>query len=353
MDRLLNDKVLLGKNAEASEIFITEISEIYAKLNTSLNEIKQVVQSELSTAMSDAENQRQKMQIILIALCAIGTILILSIAIPTSKALNNRLKNAIASLVTRWEKLTSTAEDLSHTSDNLSQASTNSASSLQETSATVEEITSIVQQNADGASKAANLASLSLDKVKTGTSAVRKLIGSVSEMDQSSKEITEIVAVIDHISFQTNLLALNAAVEAARAGEHGKGFAVVADAVRALAQRSSEAAKEIGKLIQNANSRTSAGLNMAQESAVIFEEILTSITELNSINETIAVGSREQSNGLKQINIAINQLDQISQTSAQTAQTSLQSANELNCETENLRSAIGEIKQVAGIREAS
>ncbi|MCB0369569.1 MAG: hypothetical protein KDD45_09020, partial [Bdellovibrionales bacterium] len=162
---------------------------------------------------------------------------------------------------TTGSTLAKSTQLLESTSNELSSSAVNSASSLEESVATLEEISSIVERNSEGAQKGAAIAEDSLKLVNSGKGSIDSLMGSISDLDQSSKKVINIISVIDDISFQTNLLALNAAVEAARAGEHGKGFAVVAEAVRSLAQRSSIAAKEIAELISESTVNTEQSLS--------------------------------------------------------------------------------------------
>lgn len=202
----------------------------------------------------------------------------------------------------------------------LSRSSSETASSLAETVAAVEELTAMVQKNAESAEKAAKLSQESRVTVKRGEQEITALISSMDEVATASKEIEEIIGVIDDIAFQTNLLALNAAVEAARAGELGRGFAVVAEAVRSLAGRSSVAASDISKLINESSRKVVHGAAVADRSGEVLAEILKSVGEVSVLNEEIALGSKEQSIGIQQISTAMNVLDQTSQNNAASAE---------------------------------
>lgn len=205
------------------------------------------------------------------------------------------------------------ANEITQGNINLSQRTEQQASSLEETAASLEQMTSIVQQNTDNTQQAAQLAIQARKVAQKGGEIVESTVMSMVETNKSSKQVADIIAVIDEIAFQTNLLALNAAVEAARAGEQGRGFAVVAAEVRSLAQRSATAAKEIKKLIQNSVSKVEEGTHSVNQSGEALQEIVTSVKKVNDIIIEIASASQEQSSGIKQINDAIIQLDQITQ----------------------------------------
>ncbi|MFT0167872.1 Cache 3/Cache 2 fusion domain-containing protein [Paraburkholderia mimosarum] len=190
------------------------------------------------------------------------------------------------------------------------------ASSLEETAASMEELTSTVQQNADHASRANSVVSSAAEAALDGGRAVGRVVETMNDISRSSQKIAEITGVIDGIAFQTNILALNAAVEAARAGEHGKGFAVVASEVRALAQRSAAAAKEISALIAESSSTVEAGYRIAGEASTTMRGIVARVDEVRSIIGEISVASREQSGGIEQVNVAVSQIGAATQQNA-------------------------------------
>uniref|UniRef100_UPI00322161D4 methyl-accepting chemotaxis protein n=1 Tax=Bdellovibrio sp. TaxID=28201 RepID=UPI00322161D4 len=168
--------------------------------------------------------------------------------------------------------------------------------------------------------QAASLSASSREVAEKGQAEITRLISSMEQISKSSIKIEEIINVIDDIAFQTNLLALNAAVEAARAGEQGKGFAVVAEAVRALAQRSAVAAKDISHLIQESVDQVEQGSQIASESGVVLNNIVISVKKVSDLNNEIATASSEQTAGIQQISKAMNQLDQASQSNAASAE---------------------------------
>ena len=196
----------------------------------------------------------------------------------------------------------------------LSSRTEQTASNLQETAASMEQLTGTVRQSADSARQANQLAATAAEVAARGGSVVSQVVTTMDEINHSSRKISDIIGVIDGIAFQTNILALNAAVEAARAGEQGRGFAVVAGEVRNLAQRSAEAAKEIKGLIGASVERVDAGSRLVADAGQTMSEIVGSVQRVSDI----IGGSRggEQSEGIGQVNVAVNQLDQMTQQNA-------------------------------------
>ncbi|HEY1079763.1 MAG TPA: methyl-accepting chemotaxis protein, partial [Bdellovibrio sp.] len=207
-----------------------------------------------------------------------------------------------------------------------------------------EELVSMVSSNAESAKSANGLTGDARDLTKKGEENIHLLMKAMTDIQDSSKKVSEIVAIIDDIAFQTNLLALNASVEAARAGDHGKGFAVVADAVRSLALKSAEAANDIKKLIQESVEKSTGGGQIAQASAASFEEVSKSIQKLTFIVGEISTASEEQSLGLKQISSAMNQLDQVTQANATAAEESAHASEDLNTNAVDLSEVVKEMK---------
>ena len=212
--------------------------------------------------------------------------------------------------------ISSGASEIATGNTDLSQRTEEQASSLEETASSMEQMTSTVRQNADNARTANTLATTARDQAVKGGDVVSNAVSAMSEINSSSKKISDIIGVIDEIAFQTNLLALNAAVEAARAGEQGRGFAVVAGEVRNLAQRSAGAAKEIKSLINDSVEKVDEGTKLVDESGKTLEEIVEAVKKVNDIIAEIAAASQEQSSGIEEVNKAISQMDEMTQQNA-------------------------------------
>jgi methyl-accepting chemotaxis protein len=208
------------------------------------------------------------------------------------------------------------ADEISTGNANLSQRTEQQSSSLEETASSMEEMTTTVKQNADNAGQANQLAMAARDQAEKGGSVVGQAVKAMSDINDASKKIADIIGVIDDIAFQTNLLALNAAVEAARAGEQGRGFAVVASEVRSLAGRSATAAKEIKELIQDSVRKVEDGSVLVTQSGQTLEKIVASVKKVSDIVAEIAAASREQSSGIEQVNRAVMQMDELTQQNA-------------------------------------
>ena len=208
------------------------------------------------------------------------------------------------------------ADEISAGNADLSQRTEEQSSSLEETAASMEEMTAAVRQSADNAAQANQLATAARDQAEKGGAVVATAVRAMAGINESSRRIADIISVIDEIAFQTNLLALNAAVEAARAGEQGRGFAVVASEVRSLAGRSATAAKEIKDLITDSVKKVEEGSVLVSESGETLDQINTSVKKVADIIAEIAASSREQSNGIDQVNKAVTQMDEMTQQNA-------------------------------------
>lgn len=236
----------------------------------------------------------------------------------------------------------SSTEEISRASDNLARRTEKQATSLEEVAAALEQITTTVRTSAERAKQAkAAVASATANADRSGE-VVRSAVGAMSEIERSAQQISEIIGVMDEIAFQTNLLALNAGVEAARAGEAGRGFAVVAQEVRALAQRSTAAAREIKALISSSGGQVSAGVKLVGETGRVLEQIATQVSEVNGAIGDIALAAEEQASSLLQINTSVSQMDKVTQQNAAMAEESTAASHSLAQETNELARLIGQ-----------
>jgi methyl-accepting chemotaxis protein len=241
----------------------------------------------------------------------------------------------------------STTSETNSATLKLSERTENQAATLEETAAALDELTASVRSAAEHTKSVDNSVKTARAEATRNGEIVAQAVSAMGEIEQSSKQITQVIGVIDDIAFQTNLLALNAGVEAARAGESGKGFAVVASEVRALAQRSAEAAKEISTLIANSSRHVEQGTQLVGNAGEALSEIITQVDEIATMTSEIATSAEEQSIGLSEINIGVNQLDQVTQQNAAMVQESMSRGDALALETEKLSNLMNQFKTSA------
>ena len=223
------------------------------------------------------------------------------------------MSSVLAEIKTAAREVANASNEISASTTDLSQRTEEQAASLEQTSASMEEISSTVKKNAENAQAANSSAGTTREVADRGGQVVAQAVTAMAKIEESSRKISDIIGVIDEIARQTNLLALNAAVEAARAGEAGRGFAVVASEVRSLAQRSSQAAKDIKDLITNSNGQVKDGVELVNRAGEALTEIVDSIKRVAGIVSDIAAASAEQATGLDQINKALTQMDEVTQ----------------------------------------
>lgn len=247
-----------------------------------------------------------------------------------------KMTEVISSIRVGANEVSSASEQVAQGNANLSQRTQEQASSLEEVASSMEEMTGTVSQNADNAQQANQLAISAREQADAGGVVVGRAMAAMSEINESSKKIADIIGVIDEIAFQTNLLALNAAVEAARAGEQGRGFAVVASEVRNLAGRSATAAKEIKALIKDSVTKTQDGTKLVDESGHALSEIVQAVKKVSDIVAEIAAASREQSEGINQVNKALLQMDDMTQQNAALVEQASAAAEAIDAQSQEL-----------------
>ena len=252
----------------------------------------------------------------------------------------DRLEQALTVIAGNAGTMRSACQEIAQAADNLSRRTEQQAASLEETAAALDQITATVRQTAEGAEKARTVVGSTEREAEHSGEVVKQAISAMANIEASAREIGQIIGVIDEIAFQTNLLALNAGVEAARAGDAGRGFAVVASEVRALAQRSAAAAKDIKALISTSTTQVGDGVRLVGESGQALGSIVTKISEINGIVVRIAASTQEQSSGLHQVNTAINQMDQVTQQNAAMVEQSTAACHSLLGEAQSLSTSV-------------
>jgi len=265
----------------------------------------------------------------------------------TSDAVNttvDNLQKLVGEVRLSVDSIGTASKEIAMGNVDLSQRTEEQASSLEETAASMEELTSTVKQNASSAEQANQLAHTASTVAEKGGAVIHEVVSTMSSINESSRKIVDIISVIDGIAFQTNILALNAAVEAARAGEQGRGFAVVAVEVRNLAQRSAAAAKEIKTLISNSVEKVEVGTNLVDDAGRTMEEIVNAVKHVTDIMSEISAASKEQSQGIEQINQAITQMDDVTQQNAALVEEAAAAAESLEDEAQNLTRSVNVFK---------
>jgi methyl-accepting chemotaxis protein len=238
--------------------------------------------------------------------------------------------------------------EITSASDDLSRRSEHHAASLEETAAALNHITDTVRQTAEGATHARVVVANTRNDALDSAEIVRQAIDAMAEIEKSSREIGSIIGVIDEIAFQTNLLALNAGVEAARAGEAGRGFAVVASEVRSLAQRSAEAAKEIKELIANSTAQVDSGVKLVAGTGEALDKIVAQVNDINGVVDEIAAKATEQANSLREVNVAVGQMDQVTQQNAAMVEETTAASHNLSRESDELVRLVGQFTVAGG-----
>jgi methyl-accepting chemotaxis protein len=256
-------------------------------------------------------------------------------------AMNERLRALVGEVRNGVQSVSIASSEIASGSLDLSTRTEHAASSLQEASSSMEQLTGTVSHTADTAKNARQLATSAIDAANRGGAAFAQVTDNMSRITESSRLIADITATIDGIAFQTNILALNAAVEAARAGEQGRGFAVVAGEVRALAQRSAAAAREIKTLIGGSVETIAAGSELVERAGGVMSEVVASVRRVGDLIGDIATATSEQHSGISDINQAVNRLDQMTQQNAALVEESAAAAGSLKDQATRLAEVVG------------
>lgn len=258
--------------------------------------------------------------------------------------MNESLSKIVGEVRAGTETMASASRELATGNMDLSEHTQEQAGALQQTASSMSTLTHTVRQNADNARQANQLAASASAVAGKGGTVVSQVVATMGSINESSKKIVDIIAVIDGIAFQTNILALNAAVEAARAGEQGRGFAVVASEVRSLAQRSASAAKEIKALIGDSVDKVAEGSKLVGEAGSTMDEVVASVKRVTDIMHEITAASQEQSSGIEQVNHAIAQMDGVTQQNAALVEEAAASAETMQLQAAHLARLVSVFK---------
>lgn len=337
----LRDRVVNEQLAVLSEEIMVGTVEVKTNVTNAQNLLGPAV---------DKDNEQTELVIIILGAVsiAVGFLCAWTIIIVVIRP----IKGVIRSLRESSSRVKSASQQVSASGQELAEGANEQAANLEEVAASMEQMSSMVNQNAAHTEEANGLAQSARQDAEKGVEAMERMSEAIEQIKVSSDEMAKIIKTIDDIAFQTNLLALNAAVEAARAGEAGKGFAVVAEEVRNLAQRSADAARSTSDLIEESQQKSDRGVAVSHEVAAVLTKITESSGNMATLIQEIAAASREQSDGIVQINNALSHLDQLTQRNSANAEESAASGEELAHEDANMRSVIDELIQMVEGRKS-
>lgn len=336
-DPQASDKELRGKDRQVTE---------------ALKKIEENISAISEQDQKKAIGQMKKSLILTLSISILSMIFGGGIGYVFANRLAKVITTVSADLSAGAAQVTQAAAQVSQSAQTLSQSSIEQASSLNETVTSLDQLTNMVRLNSENAKTAALLSEKNREVALRGESDLKTLIHSIGSIASDSKKIAEITTVIDDIAFQTNLLALNAAVEAARAGEQGKGFSVVAEAVRGLALRSAESAKNISELINGSVDKISLGNRQAEKAGHVLTEIVESIQKVAALNKEISTASESQASGLVQIGTAITQLEQVTQSNSAASEESAAASEELTAQAESVQGVVKVLSKIVSGRTA-
>lgn len=337
-----------GDDKKAEELLGGPMKAAYLRHRAAIDEtVKFATQNAADTEASATSIETSSTFLIVSAI--VGSLVVVTVVtLLVSRTITRSLRSITDTLAGGADQVASASGQVSSSAQSLAEGSSEQAASLEETTSALEEMSSMTRKTAETAAAANALSAETKAAADQGNQAMKKMSEAINEIQKSASETAKIIKVIDEIAFQTNLLALNAAVEAARAGEAGKGFAVVAEEVRNLAMRSAEAAKSTSALIEGSVQSARNGVAISTDVAKTLSEITTAAGKVNELISEIASASREQSQGIGQVNTAMSQMNQVTQSSAANAEESAAASEQLSSQSEQLQSVVGELAKLIG-----
>jgi methyl-accepting chemotaxis protein len=335
-----------GNNAEAQAAVLAQIVDIGSVITKACDDMRMSVKAEQDELgpLVKAKSEQTIRLLFWVSLVSVGCGIVLAVFI--TRSITAPIRRAVEALTDAVNQTAAAAGQISAGSQSLAEGASEQAASLEETSASLEEISSRTSRNAESASRAEALAAEARTAADDGTAQVKEMIAAMAQIKASAGQTSKIIKTIDEIAFQTNILALNAAVEAARAGEAGMGFAVVAEEVRALAQRSAQAAKETAEKIQTAVESSGKGAETSARVETCLDTIAARIRKVNELVVEVNSSSRDQNQGIAQVNTAVSQMDKVTQSNAANAEEAASATEELTAQAEQLRLVALELRGI-------
>lgn len=337
-----------NKNDEARNMILSKVVPHQDRMLTLLDKIGQLQQYMAKQTGERVTSSSASGFVLLVALGASGVVLGIFLAFFISRGITKPVNRVVNRLMSSSMKIIAASSQVSSASETLAEGASKQASSIEETSSSLEEMSSMTKRNADHASQADQLRRANRETLTHAMGSMEKLTISMADISKASEETSKIIKTIDEIAFQTNLLALNAAVEAARAGEAGAGFAVVADEVRNLAMRAAEASKNTAALIEGTIKKIKEGADLVSVTNDGFREVAANAVESGELIGEISAASREQAQGIAQINIAVSRMDEVVQSNAGNAEEIAAASGEMNGQAGQLKELVTDLVMLVG-----
>ena len=331
---------------ERIDLVDSQLNRIAPLFTAALGRVRQSVIAFQGELEQKARDEQRRNELLVIFSTAAGALLAITAAWFVIRSITRPISSIADLLSSESNQTYGAAMTVAEVSSSMADGASRQAASLEESSASLHEMASMTQRNSESAQSAKNLAAEARSTADAGARDMESMNGAMAAIHSSSSEISKIIKTIDEIAFQTNILALNAAVEAARAGEAGAGFAVVAEEVRNLAQRSAQAAKETAAKIEDASAKSEQGVSISGQVAASLNAIVEKIRQLDEMVGGIAQASHEQSEGITQLNQAVAGMDKITQTNAALAEQASASAQKLQSQSAEVKSAVGDLMRM-------